>query len=65
MLYDCLAPDPASGVRQDGCAKRFRANQAANLRTSDDGQMTAIHRRFAEPEMCDGDEVLVRYAGRN
>jgi len=36
--------------------------QVASPRTSDGGEKTAINRRFAEPEMCDGDEVLVRYA---
>jgi len=64
MCDDCLTPDPVFRSLTDGCAKQFRANQAANPRTSDDGQMTVINRRFAEPEMCDGDEVLVRYAGR-
>lgn len=44
--------------------RQFVPTQVASPRTSDDGQMTAIDRRFAEPEMCDGDEVLVRYAGR-
>jgi hypothetical protein len=65
MCDECLTPDPVFRSSTDGCAKQFRANQAANLRASDDGEITAINRRFAEPEMCDGDEVLVRYAIRN
>lgn len=41
---------------------QFVPTQVASPRASDDGEITAINRRFAEPEMCDGDEVLVRYA---
>lgn len=44
---------------------QFVPTQVASPRASDDGEITAINRRFAEPEMCDGDEVLVRYAIRN
>jgi hypothetical protein len=45
-------------------SSQFVPTQVASPRASDDGEKTAISRRFAEPEMCEGDEVLVRYAGR-